>query len=66
MENPKALMDTSKYWKMLIGKILSGEVDETNLDKWLAFFDDPTNGNMAWCLLIMIDLLQLNILLNRL
>ena len=29
-------------WKMLIGKILSGEVDETNIDKWLAFFDDPS------------------------
>ncbi len=29
-------------WKMLIGKILSGEVDENNLDKWLAFFDDPS------------------------
>lgn len=27
-------------WKTLIGKILSGEVDESNLNKWLAFFDN--------------------------
>jgi len=26
-------------WRTLISKIMSGEVDETNLNKWLAFFD---------------------------
>lgn len=27
-------------WKKLIAKIMSGEVDESNLNKWLAYFDN--------------------------
>ncbi len=30
-------------WKTLIGKILTGEVDEDSLDNWLEYFDDSDN-----------------------
>ena len=38
-----ALEEYISAWKTLIKKIMSGEVDEANIDKWLPYFNDCDN-----------------------
>jgi len=38
-----ALEEYISAWKTLIKKIMSGEVDEANIDKWLPYFNDSDN-----------------------